>query len=44
MSSQYNSRPRCAEVAVRDGKAGLMRRAETLADITAAMVSPQWDR
>jgi diaminopimelate decarboxylase len=44
MSSQYNSRPRCAEVAVRYGKAGLMRRAETLADITAAMVSPQWDR
>lgn len=42
MSSQYNSRPRCAEAAVRGGKHALMRRAETLDDITAAMVAPAW--
>jgi len=33
MSSQYNSRPRAAEVLVAGGKARLVRRRETLADI-----------
>jgi diaminopimelate decarboxylase len=33
MSSHYNSRPRPAEVIVRDGKARLIRRRETLEDI-----------
>lgn len=42
MSSQYNSRPRCAEVAVRGGKHALMRRAEDLDDVTAAMQEPAW--
>lgn len=42
MSSQYNSRPRCAEVAVKNGKHALMRRAETLDDVTAAMMTPVW--
>ncbi|QYZ78522.1 diaminopimelate decarboxylase [Methanofollis formosanus] len=42
MSSQYNSRPRCAEVAVRGGKHALMRRAEDLGDVTAAMQEPAW--
>lgn len=34
MSSQYNSRPRCAEVLVDGGKAKLARRRETQADLT----------
>ncbi|MBP2145768.1 diaminopimelate decarboxylase [Methanofollis sp. W23] len=42
MSSQYNSRPRCAEVAVRGGKHALMRRTEELDDVTAAMQEPAW--
>lgn len=33
MASQYNSRPRPAEVLVKDGKARLIRRRETLEDI-----------
>jgi len=36
MASQYNSRPRPAEVAVADGAARLVRRRETLDDLTAA--------
>lgn len=40
MASQYNGRPRCAEVAVKGGEYGLMRRAETLADVTSAAVTP----
>jgi len=36
MSSQYNSRPRAAEVLVDGGKARLVRRRETLKDLTAA--------
>jgi diaminopimelate decarboxylase len=35
MSSNYNSRPRAAEVMVSDGEAHLVRRRETLADIIA---------
>lgn len=34
-SSNYNSRPRAAEVLVEDGKARLMRRRETMADLLA---------
>lgn len=44
MSSQYNSRPRCAEVLVRDDKAELMRRAETYEDMTATVVYPSWHK
>ncbi|MDI9632567.1 MAG: diaminopimelate decarboxylase [Methanolinea sp.] len=44
MSSQYNGRPRCAEVLVHRGEAALMRRAETIADLTATMVVPPWQK
>jgi diaminopimelate decarboxylase len=44
MSSQYNSRPRCAEVLVNGANAALMRRAETLGDITEAMTRPPWQK
>ena len=33
MSSNYNSRPRAAEILVRDGQAGVARRRETMADL-----------
>jgi len=33
MSSQYNSRPRCREVLVKDGSASLIREMETIEDI-----------
>jgi len=42
MSSQYNSRPRCPEVLIRGSQAALMRRGETLSDITATMQRPPW--
>ena len=42
MSSQYNSRPRCAEVIIHDGAPALMRRAETIEDIKATMRQPPW--
>ncbi|HMK15755.1 MAG TPA: diaminopimelate decarboxylase, partial [Methanomicrobiales archaeon] len=42
MASQYNGRPRCAEVLVRGMDAALMRRGETLGDLTAAMERPPW--
>ncbi len=38
MSSQYNSRPRAAEVLVEGGKARLVRKRETLSDLTRAEV------
>lgn len=44
MSSQYNSRPRCAEVLVNGDKAELMRRAETYEDLTRNVVYPSWHR
>ncbi len=44
MSSQYNSRPRCPEVLVRGDTASLMRRQETIRDITATMECPPWQR
>jgi diaminopimelate decarboxylase len=33
MSSNYNTRPRCAEVLMKDGKAALIRERETVADM-----------
>ncbi|MDN7011626.1 diaminopimelate decarboxylase [Methanoculleus sp. FWC-SCC3] len=42
MSSQYNSRPRCAEVLLAGEQAALMRRAETIDDLTAPMMIPPW--
>jgi diaminopimelate decarboxylase len=42
MSSQYNSRPRCPEVILSGERADLMRRAETVRDLTAPMVTPSW--
>ena len=44
MSSQYNSRPRCAEVLVNGGDAELMRSAETFEDMTKNVVIPSWHR
>ena len=42
MSSQYNGRGRAAEVLVKGNKAELMRRAETLEDLMAALITPSW--
>lgn len=42
MASQYNGRGRCAEVLVQGDKSSLMRRAETLEDLLAAVVTPPW--
>ncbi len=44
MSSQYNGRPRCPEVLVHGNEAALMRRGETLADLTGTMLRPPWQR
>ena len=44
MSSQYNSRPRCPEVLVKGSQAALMRRGETIEDITSTMQRPPWQR
>ena len=44
MSSQYNGRPRCPEVLVHGNETALMRRGETLADLTSTMVHPHWQR
>ncbi|HVP94291.1 MAG TPA: diaminopimelate decarboxylase [Methanoregulaceae archaeon] len=44
MSSQYNSRPRCAEVLIRGREMSLMRRAETADDVICPMVTPPWQR
>jgi len=41
MSSQYNSRPRSAEVLVMDGSAKLIRQAETVDDLTRTTLNPQ---
>jgi diaminopimelate decarboxylase len=41
MSSNYNGRPRAAEVLVRDGKARLVRRRETWEDLTAPEELPE---
>ncbi|NLX48770.1 MAG: diaminopimelate decarboxylase [Methanospirillum sp.] len=42
MSSQYNSRPRGAEVLVRGDDRAPMRRAETLEDLVLAQATPPW--
>jgi diaminopimelate decarboxylase len=42
MSSQYNSRPRCAEVLLIRSRAALMRRSEELKDVMATMQVPPW--
>ncbi len=44
MSSQYNSRPRCAEVLIKGSQKALMRRAETIGDITTPMQLPPWQQ
>jgi diaminopimelate decarboxylase len=44
MSSQYNCRPRCPEVLMQDSRVSLMRRGETIGDITALMQCPPWQR
>ncbi len=41
MSSRYNSRPQCAEVMVNDGKADLIREAETYEDLWARQIIPE---
>ena len=44
MSSQYNCRPRCPEVLIKGSQVSLMRKGETLGDITALMQRPPWQR
>jgi len=41
MSSQYNGRPRCAEVLVKDGAVELIREKESIEDITRHQVIPE---
>lgn len=41
MSSQYNVRPRCAEVLVKDGAAELIREKESVEDVIRHQVIPQ---
>ncbi len=40
MSSQYNGRPRCAEVLVNDGEVDVIRKAETYDDLLANQLVP----
>jgi diaminopimelate decarboxylase len=42
MSSHYNERPRCPEILVKGSFSALMRRGETLEDITATAERPPW--
>jgi len=42
MSSQYNSRPRCAEVLVRNGEYVLVRRRESFEALLAGQEIPSW--
>lgn len=42
MSSQYNSRPRCAEVLVKDGKYTIIRERESLEDLLKGQRIPEW--
>ena len=44
MSSQYNCRPRCPELLIKGSQVALMRRGETLEDITGTMQRPPWQR
>ncbi|MEM1606901.1 MAG: diaminopimelate decarboxylase [Candidatus Bathyarchaeia archaeon] len=42
MSSQYNSRPRCAEVLVKDGKYAVIRERERFEDLMRGQHLPDW--
>lgn len=42
MSSQYNGRPRCAEVLVKDGEADIIRSCEDVGDLMAKQRLPSW--
>lgn len=42
MSSQYNSRLRCAEVMVKDGKSAMIREGETLETLLNGQKLPSW--
>lgn len=42
MSSQYNSRPRCAEVLVKDGEYALIREREKIEDLLKGQTFPRW--
>jgi len=42
MSSQYNSRPRCAEVLVKDGEYALIRRREDFESLLMGQELPSW--
>jgi diaminopimelate decarboxylase len=42
MSSQYNSRPRPAEILVKDWKYTLIRKAETVQGLTAGQKLAEW--
>ena len=42
MSSQYNSRPRAAEVIVKDGRYAVIRERETMEDLLKGQRYPQW--
>ncbi|MEM0048960.1 MAG: diaminopimelate decarboxylase [Candidatus Bathyarchaeia archaeon] len=42
MSSQYNSRPRCAEILVKDGRYSLIRERESLEDLLRGQRLPEW--
>jgi len=44
MSSNYNSRPRCGEVLVKDGEYALVRRREHLEDLLRGQEIPSWLR
>jgi len=44
MSSQYNSRPRCAEIMVKGSMEAPMRRAETIIDIKLTMEHLPWQK
>ncbi len=44
MSSQYNSRPRCGEVLVKDGRYALIRRKENLNSLLSGQQVPSWLR
>jgi len=42
MSSQYNSRPRAAEVLVKDGRHALIRKRETIQDLKKGQMLTEW--
>jgi len=42
MSSQYNSRPRCAEVLVKSGRYALIREREKFSDLIKGQIIPEW--